>query len=1028
MTIKGILLPLLVFVIINIGYGNTLDYLVISMANGHGVANGEEKTMDDSSHNKSNASQLESGIIPSFSSNVHSSFIVTNDTFRNICPGQDYSNIVSANDTADALAVYSLFAQATHGTVTMNYNGEFQYVAINDICGTDQFSYQVCDPDNTSCVSATVDLFFQDTIAPTLLHIPADITVSCDEAIPSSLNVTALDNCPSISIEKEDTSTQGESECANQAYAITRTWTAIDLCGNKTSDEQNIQVEDFTAPDLYRIYTLPSGKKMIAGVMENVYQEWKNITFPIKFSQPPLIFTQAVSNEETTPIAIRMRNISTTHFDMKIQEEEGQDNQHAREDIAWIAIEAGTQITEYKLVAGQINADDNWTTTNFNTAFNTLPLVFTDMQSTNENDPAKSVVNNFQVSSVAIKVEEEASLDMELDHLSEGVGFLAMEDIGNITDERGDIIGEVGQVNVDHNWTRVRMNNTYHNPVIIARAITSNESEPFTVRVIQNQAGSFDFQLQEWSYLDGVHVPEKVAYLIVEGSIPLNTERICETGSDGLELGKDIVAIDNCDINVTIQYDEREAIVGSEKRTIRTWYAEDACSNKTSYTQVVSCQGVALRVKAFLQGALVGVEEDTLMRDDLRRLGYIPTLEPYTDMKGFVHVGGGGETVSEAVLAQTGKDAVVDWVFIELRSTDNLEEVVATTSALLQRDGDVMSAIGSDTLYFNNIPNDDYFVKLRHRNHVEVETYFPYSFTTNHIPYINFSFDFLPTRGYVSRINTADKIALWSGDLNGDKKIIFQGPDNDIFFMFIKVLLDGGNQDQLANFISEGYTNSDFNMDGSVIFQGPNNDRSNLLWNTIFKHPDNDLNHANFIISLEDVLEENAAVCDTNNTFAFCDADGDEIINGEDSDDDNDGVSDGDDIDPYDANSDSDGDGLSDNDETGGDGIFHLGVDSDPLSACDPSPTVEACVGIDQDGDLYMSNYPVNNPNYDPNDKNACEPAGTASACSCPDENADGFILICNTANLQSGPQTVNIPVTDWETHRAGGSYCGPCQ
>jgi len=50
-------------------------------------------------------------------------------------------------------------------------------------------------------------------------------------------------------------------------------------------------------------------------------------------------------------------------------------------------------------------------------------------------------------------------------------------------------------------------------------------------------------------------------------------------------------------------------------------------------------------------------------------------------------------------------------------------------------------------------------------------------------------------------------------------------------------------------------------------------------------------------------------------------------------DEDLDGVSEPYDVDPNDPNSDSDGDGITDNVETGGDGIYDAGIDTNPLSA-----------------------------------------------------------------------------------------------
>ncbi len=67
--------------------------------------------------------------------------------------------------------------------------------------------------------------------------------------------------------------------------------------------------------------------------------------------------------------------------------------------------------------------------------------------------------------------------------------------------------------------------------------------------------------------------------------------------------------------------------------------------------------------------------------------------------------------------------------------------------------------------------------------------------------------------------------------------------------------------------------------------------------------------------------------CDPINTTPMCDFDNDGTANQADTDDDNDGVLDGLDANPFDENSDTDGDGLTD--------IEEKGV-SDPLEACDP--------------------------------------------------------------------------------------------
>ena len=121
-----------------------------------------------------------------------------------------------------------------------------------------------------------------------------------------------------------------------------------------------------TAPDIFRVYTLPNGKKMVAGVMENVNQNWKTISLPIDFPAKPLVFTQVITTKENTPVTTRIRNPSTSPFELKLQEEEGEDNRHIRESVAWFAIEEGNQITDFSLETQRFSLTNAWKTANFN--------------------------------------------------------------------------------------------------------------------------------------------------------------------------------------------------------------------------------------------------------------------------------------------------------------------------------------------------------------------------------------------------------------------------------------------------------------------------------------------------------------------------------------------------------------------------------------------------------------------------------------------------------------------------------------
>jgi len=116
--------------------------------------------------------------------------------------------------------------------------------------------------------------------------------------------------------------------------------------------------------------------------------------------------------------------------------------------------------------------------------------------------------------------------------------------------------------------------------------------------------------------------------------------------------------------------------------------------------------GLTLRPKVFLQGAY----NAGLMTDGLRSGGHLPSTTPY----------GGSEMLRPAALTVTGANAIVDWVLVQLRDKNAPGTVLHTRDALLQSDGDVVGMDGSSPLFFNGVANNDYFVVIRHRNHLGV--------------------------------------------------------------------------------------------------------------------------------------------------------------------------------------------------------------------------------------------------------------------------------------------------------------------
>lgn len=230
--------------------------------------------------------------------------------------------------------------------------------------------------------------------------------------------------------------------------------------------------------------------------------------------------------------------------------------------------------------------------------------------------------------------------------------------------------------------------------------------------------------------------------------------------------------------------------------------------------------GVNVSVKVYLQGALIGNAEglQPLMRDDLRTANLLPTNDPYTGMSGQ------GGTVDPSVFTATGPNAIVDWVFLELRNVDDPAEVMASRSALLQRDGDVVDADGFSHVKFEQVEAGEYFLAVHHRNHLGIMTAEPIELSETAAP-IDFTNVAEAAFGDYAQVPMGEVMAMWAGDVNDDGASIFQGPHNDVFFLFSETMSHAENSDYALNFIFKGYSKADINMDGFVIYAGPGSDR-----------------------------------------------------------------------------------------------------------------------------------------------------------------------------------------------------------
>lgn len=230
----------------------------------------------------------------------------------------------------------------------------------------------------------------------------------------------------------------------------------------------------------------------------------------------------------------------------------------------------------------------------------------------------------------------------------------------------------------------------------------------------------------------------------------------------------------------------------------------------------------SVRARAMLQGAWTG--PTTLMRDDLRAAALLPTTEPFTALGMPQAGGGGGETVAPERFLTTGKNAVVDWVRLELRSAADPTVLVATRSALLERDGDIVGTNGNARILFS-VPEADYYLCVRHRNHLGAMTKQAVRLDRNETG-IDLSLSGAETFGTNAQVKLLNgRQALWCGNVHVDRMLRYSGTENDRDPILHRI---GGS---ITTASVHGYYQEDVNLDGVVRYSGMNNDRDPILRN-----------------------------------------------------------------------------------------------------------------------------------------------------------------------------------------------------
>jgi Ca2+-binding RTX toxin-like protein len=184
-------------------------------------------------------------------------------------------------------------------------------------------------------------------------------------------------------------------------------------------------------------HTLDNGLVVQAGTVTATNESFTTVNFNAAFGSAPVVMTQVMTDNDSGAVGTRNRSRTTSSFQIQMLEEEAADGVHATEDIGWIAIDNGGSVGTGFLVGETGNSvTHNVTTVVFPSAFANTPVVVHDQQTRDGGDTSYSQADGITTADARFFIGEEQSANAEVNHITEVVGYFALNE-GLLTEAGG---------------------------------------------------------------------------------------------------------------------------------------------------------------------------------------------------------------------------------------------------------------------------------------------------------------------------------------------------------------------------------------------------------------------------------------------------------------------------------------------------------------------------------------------------------------------------------------------------------------
>jgi len=274
--------------------------------------------------------------------------------------------------------------------------------------------------------------------------------------------------------------------------------------------------------------------KMEAGTTGDVVNDsWFTVNLQNTYDDP-VVIAQPPSYDGGGEAVVRIRNVSSNSFEMRIQEPSNKDDTHTTETVNYIVIEAGKwrlpdgrmieagKITTNATRSGEGASFENWEKISYSHSYSSAPVVITQVMTYNDANFVKT--RQVDVNTLTFNVTMEEEGNSTTSHGTETIGWIAVEKGTGEIDGIIGILYEFGNTTdsvegLDNGWYRQNFSQSFSStPLFIGWMQTTDGGDSSGVRYKDLDSSGVNLIIEEDTTYDDEksHATEIVGYLVFE--------------------------------------------------------------------------------------------------------------------------------------------------------------------------------------------------------------------------------------------------------------------------------------------------------------------------------------------------------------------------------------------------------------------------------------------------------------------------------------------------------------------------------